>query len=103
MRFEYANASPVTFVSDGTPGFKHGIRFIGDSASVHVERGSITASSDRFLRDPQNKYDTMPIKLPISNHHTRNFVDAVRQGGRPICGVETAVRSDTLCQLLPLR
>ncbi len=99
VRFEYANASPVTFVSDGTPGFKHGIRFIGDSASVHVERGSITASSDRFLRDPQNKYDTMPIKLPISNHHTRNFVDAVRQGGRPICGVETAVRSDTLCQL----
>ena len=99
VRFEYAHAAPMTFVSEGTPGFEHGIRFIGDSACVHVKRGVIQASDERLLRDPQNKYDSMPIKLPVSNRHTYNVVDAVKKGTRAICDIETAVRSDTLCQL----
>jgi len=41
VRFEHARATPVTFVSDGTPGFEHGIRFLGESAWVHVKRGTI--------------------------------------------------------------
>ena len=41
----------------------------------------------------------MPIKLPVSNRHTYNFVEAIRSGTRAICDIETAVRSDTLCQL----
>ncbi len=98
VRFEYADATPVTFVSDGTPGFQHGVRFIGESGWVHVRRGAIKAFDDGFLRDPQNKYDTMPVKLPVSNHHTRNFLDAIKNGSRTICDIETAVRSDTLCQ-----
>jgi predicted dehydrogenase len=99
VRFEYAHATPVTFVSDATPGFRHGIRFIGDSAWVHVLRGQIQASDERLLRDPQNKCGTMPIKLPASNRHTYNFVAAIKSGARAICDIETAVRSDTLCQL----
>ena len=99
VRFEHAQAAPVTFVSDGTPGFAHGIRFVGEAAWVHVARGSIQGSDDNLLRDPQNKYDSMPIKLPISVQHTRNFLDAIKNGTRAICDIETAVRSDTLCQL----
>lgn len=99
VRFEFANATPVTFVSDGTPGFTHGVRFIGDTAWVHVKRGMIEAPDDTFLRDPQNKYDQMPVKLPISYHHTRNFVDAIKSGTRAICDIGPAVRGDTLCQL----
>jgi predicted dehydrogenase len=99
VRFEYAQAAPMTFVSDGTPGFEHGITFVGDAGWVHVHRGLIRASDDRILRDPQNKYDTMPVKLPVSNRHTYNFVEAVKNGSRAICDIETAVRSDTLCQL----
>ncbi|MGD0092354.1 MAG: Gfo/Idh/MocA family oxidoreductase [Planctomycetota bacterium] len=99
VRFEHANAAPLTFVSDGTPGFSHGIRFVGETAWVHVVRGDIKASDDKFLRDPQNKYDTMALKLPISNHHGRNFLEAVKRHARAICDIEAAVRSDTLCQL----
>jgi predicted dehydrogenase len=99
VRFEFARATPVAFVSDGTPGFHHGIRFVGQSAWVHVERGRIEASDERVLRDPQNKYDSMPVKLPVSNRHTYNFVAAIKSGARAICDIETAVRSDTLCQL----
>ncbi|MGO8745277.1 MAG: hypothetical protein ACLQNE_04745 [Thermoguttaceae bacterium] len=41
----------------------------------------------------------MPVKLPVSNRHTYNFAEAVKNGARAICDIETAVRSDTLCQL----
>ena len=99
VRFEFANAAPVTFVCDGTPDFHHGIRFIGETGWVHVVRGAIGAADEAFLRDPQNKYDTMPVKLPVSNNHTRNFLDAIKNGTRAICDIETAVRSDSLCQL----
>jgi len=99
VHFEYANAAPVTFVSEGTPGFSHGIRFVGESAWVHVQRGLIEASHEQVLRDPQNKYDTMPITLPVSHRHTYNFIEAVKNGTRAICDIETAVRSDTLCQI----
>jgi predicted dehydrogenase len=99
VRFEYARAAPLTFVSDGTPGYGHGIRFLGESAWVHVRRGLIEASDDRLLRDPQNKYDSMPVKLPVSNRHTYNFVEAIQKGARALCDIDTAVRSDTLCQL----
>jgi hypothetical protein len=51
------------------------------------------------LRDPANKDGAMPLKLPRSTDHTRNFVDAIKSGTRAICDIETAVRSDTLCQL----
>ena len=76
-----------------------GIRFVGDLGWVHVKRGLIEASDEPLLRDPQNKYDTMPIQLPISNHHTDNFVEAIKSGKRAICDIETAVHSDLLCQL----
>jgi predicted dehydrogenase len=99
VRMEFAKAAPITFVNDGAPNVKHGIRFIGQSGWVHVDRQTITAHDEAFLRDPQNKYGEMPIKLPVSLSHTRNFVDAVKQGKRAICDIETAVRSDALCQL----
>jgi predicted dehydrogenase len=99
VRFEFAEGAPITFASEGTPGFAHGIRFIGESGWVHVKRGLIEASDENILRDPKNKCGSMPIALPASNDHTRNFIAAIRDGTRAICDIETAVRSDTLCQL----
>ena len=101
VRFEFANATPITFVSDGMQGFEHGIRFVGDSGWVHVRRGSIYTvdDKDQLLRDPQNEVGRMPLKLPVSRDHTRNFVDAIKSRTRAICDIDTAVRSDTLCQL----
>ena len=99
VRFEYANAAPVTFVCDGTPGFEHGIRFIGESGWVHCQRGGIRASDDALLKDPQNKTGQMPVCLPVSKDHGRNFVEAIKNGRRAICDVGTAVHSDLLCQL----
>ncbi len=99
VRMTYANAAPVTFVNDGTPGFRHGVRFVGDRGWVHVDRRRIAAGDDALLKDPQNACGTMPVKLPVSDSHVRNFVDAVKGKGRVLCDIETAVRADTLCQL----
>ena len=99
VRFEYAGATPVTFVNDGTEGFQHGIRFVGESGWAHVTRGALNLHDPNVLRDPQNKCGTMPVKLPASRDHTRNFVDAIRNRTRAICDIDAAVRSDTLCQL----
>lgn len=99
VQFEFEKATPVTFVHDGTPGFKHGIRFIGDQTWVHVTRGELEAEKESFLDDPKNKCGTMPIVLPASDEHTRNFLEAIRQGRRAICDIGPAVRGDTMCQL----
>ena len=100
MRFEYAKAAPITFVNEARDDIAHGIRFIGENGWVHVRRGDIKASDEAVLRDPANKAGAMPIKLPVSLEHTANFIEAVRaSGSKTVCDVETAVRSDTLCQL----
>lgn len=99
MRFEYANAAPITFVNERNMGISHGARFIGENGWVHVLRGSIKASDDAILRDPANKAGAMPVKLIESLEHTRNFVDAIKTKQQAICDIETAVRSDTLPQL----
>ena len=98
LRFEYAKAAPITFVNEGNEGIPHGIRFNGDAGWVHVKRGTITGD-DKVVRDPQNAPDSMPIKLPISTEHTRNFIDAIKTGKRAICDIETSVRTDMLPQL----
>lgn len=98
VRFEYAAAAPILFANESAE-VAHGARFIGEKGWVHVRRGAITASDPDLLRDPANKVGTMPIKLPISLEHTRNFVDAIQGKAKAICDIETAVRSDTLPQL----
>lgn len=99
MRFDYASAAPIVFVNEKRDNIGHGIRFIGEKGWVHVLRGSIKASNDAILRDPANKEGSMPIKLPASLEHTRNFIDSIKASSKAICDIETAVRSDTLCQL----
>lgn len=101
IRYEFARAAPITFVNEGRDGISHGTTFEGEDGWIHVKRGSITASAPGLLRDPANKAGTMPVVLPASVEHTRNFVDSVKTGNRakPICDIETAVRSDMLCQL----
>lgn len=99
VRFEFDGATPVRFLSSGMPNSGLGVKFVGESGSLFVDRGRIFPSDEKILRDPQNAVGTMPIKLTVSDNHIRNFLDAVKTGGRTICDVETAMRSDTLCLL----
>ncbi len=99
VRMEYAKAAPITFCTQNTEGVTHGVKFIGEDHWVHVVREKIWASDDSVLHDPHNAVGTMPITLPVSTSHTRNFIDAIKNGKRAICDIETSVRSDMLPQL----
>lgn len=101
VRFEFAKGAPILFTNerkDDPDGIKLGAKFIGENGWIHVTRGQITASDTGILRDPQNKAGEMPIKLPVSIEHYRNFLDAIKTGSPTVAGIETAVRTDTLCQ-----
>ncbi len=99
VRMEFARAAPVTFVTQGSEGISHGVKFVGEDHWVRVVREQIWASEDSVLHDPQNANGTMPIKLPVSTSHQGNFIEAVKSGKRAICDIETSVRSDMLPQL----
>jgi predicted dehydrogenase len=72
-----------------------GMMFKGTNGWIYVKRGFIDASQKSILRQPIGASE---IRLPQSNDHRRNFLDAVRTGQQNICPVETAVRSETVCQ-----
>jgi predicted dehydrogenase len=101
VRMEYANGAPILFEneSSGPSKISHGAHFIGENGTIRVVRGTIWSTPEDILKDPQNKYDSMPVKLSVSTEHTRNFVDAIKNKRRAICDIETSVRSDALCQL----
>ncbi len=98
VHFEFAHAAPVTFVSPGHD-IAHGVRFIGESGWVHCARGSIKAHDDKLLKDARNKCGAMPVKLTKSESHTRNFIDAIKNGTPTLSDVETSMHSDILCQI----
>ncbi|HMD61111.1 MAG TPA: Gfo/Idh/MocA family oxidoreductase [Opitutaceae bacterium] len=77
-------------------GQRNGIRFVGDSGWIWVNRSQITASDPELLRAP---LPSGAIRLPVSNNHMGNFFDCVRSRQPPICDVETGHRSATLCHL----
>lgn len=97
VRYEFADAAPVEFADNA--GIPQGVKFIGDAGWVHVRRDSISANDDGLLRDPANKAGTMPIALPVSADHQHDLIDAIREDRPTVAGIESAVRSDTLCQL----
>ncbi len=97
VRFEFSSAPPIVFSDESQ--HAHGVRVVGESMWVHSTRQTVTAKDRSFLLDPQNKEEALPVKLPMSKDHTRNFVDAIQGKTQTVAGIETAVRSDTLCLL----
>lgn len=73
-----------------------GILFQGTEGWVYVTRDRIESHPKSLL---QSKFGVRDLRLPVSRDHRRNFLDAVRSRSNPICPVETAVRSDTVCHL----
>jgi len=71
-----------------------GILFLGSEGWIYVTREGMTTHPESLARTSLGPSD---IRLPRSDDHRRNFLDAVKTRGVPITSVDTAVRSDTLC------
>jgi hypothetical protein len=71
-----------------------GMLFVGSAGWIAVSRQGLQTHPESLARAVLGRND---VRLPRSNNHRRNFLDAVRSGGRPISHLEAAVRSDTVC------
>jgi hypothetical protein len=73
-----------------------GMLFQGSEGWVYVTRDRIESHPKSLL---QTRFGPNDAQLPVSRDHRRNFLDAVRSRSNPISTIESAVRSDTVCQL----
>jgi hypothetical protein len=72
-----------------------GMLFEGTEGWIYVARGFIDAYPKSVLKTVIGPNE---IKLPVSNDHHQNFLDAVRTGTDPICPVGPGVKSEIVCQ-----
>lgn len=71
-----------------------GILFRGSEGWIYVSRQGLSTHPESLSRASIGANE---IRLPKSNDHRRDFLDAVKTRGKPITDVDTAVRSDTIC------
>ncbi len=71
-----------------------GIVFLGSEGWVSISRQLINAHPKSILTTVIGPNED---RLPISNNHHRNFIDAVKTRQQPMCPVEIAARSDAVC------
>ncbi|MFT4541158.1 MAG: putative dehydrogenase [Planctomycetota bacterium] len=88
--------------SDGTRlvhGGPSGVTFIGTEGTLHVDRGRTSSVPDSILSDELTEEDE---RLPRSDNHAHNWLQAIRERRAPICDVEVGARSVAICHLLNL-
>ena len=88
IRCEYDGGVTSTISDSNTLGTK----WIGDDGWIHVDRGRLTASDDRWTR---LEFNPGPIRVEQSPGHVRNFLDCMRSRERCLAPAETAHRSIT--------
>jgi predicted dehydrogenase len=100
----YANGVTLVHMDDATSkkhplqkgGHGHGILFLGSEGWVHVDRGGWDAHPKSLLETKPGAND---LRLFRSDNHHGNFIDALKKRGQPAAPIDSAVRTDTLCQL----
>ncbi len=74
----------------------HGTTFFGTNGWVSVNRDDILASDPEILK---HRFTENEIRLPVSNDHSKNFLDAIKNNTPVVSPIESAVRSDTISHL----
>lgn len=96
--FTYASGVQV-LCSLGAGGYPGGVTFEGEKGTIHVRRGSLTATiNGEKVADPY-KLPTGDVKLYVSGGHHANWLDCIKTRKLPICDVEIGHRSATVCHL----
>ena len=77
-----------------------GVRFEGTDGWVFVLEqhlgGTVNANPKSLLKRKPGPND---LHLPVSNNHGHNFIECIKTRARTAAPVESAVRSDQICQL----
>ncbi|MCX6904848.1 MAG: Gfo/Idh/MocA family oxidoreductase [Verrucomicrobia bacterium] len=72
--------------------FKAGVKWVGENGWLHVTRGNIEGSDERWFA---SAFDRGPWKAYLSSNHAGNFVECVKSRKECIAPPETAHRSIT--------
>lgn len=98
VRFIYANGVEVIHGGWTTPDGKGigGVNFVGETGSVHVDRGQLQSWPDAVVKEPLGTSEKPLYKSP--GHH-QDWFNCIRNRKRPICDVEIGARSVTVCHL----
>ena len=94
VRHAYANGVTMHFTDDVEN--PQGVRFEGTEGWVFVDLGVLDAEPKSLLR---TVFDPGEERLYVSTNHVQNLLDCVRTRAQPICPIDQAVRSDTICHL----
>ena len=73
-----------------------GVSFETDAGWIFVYRSRIEASEEKLLTDPLPAGAT---RLYVSENHTGNFIDCLRNRKSPICTATVGHRSATVCHI----
>jgi predicted dehydrogenase len=72
---------------------KSGCKFIGDRGWVHVDRPHIESEPESLL---EIKLKDSDLHLRRSDNHVKDFVDAIRDGSKPVSDVDAGFRASYL-------
>ncbi|MCX7047336.1 MAG: Gfo/Idh/MocA family oxidoreductase [Candidatus Sumerlaeota bacterium] len=78
-------------------GQRNGIKFIGETGWIWVNREQLNASEKQILTE---KLPDTALRLEVSDNHMKNFVDSMRSRKDPIANVETGHRSSSVGHLI---
>ena len=91
----YANGVKMIFADNRKE--KQGVVFEGDEGWVYVRRGFIDAHPKSLLSE---KFGSTDVRLHLSHGgHQQDFINAIKSRGETACPIETAHRSNSICQL----
>jgi myo-inositol 2-dehydrogenase / D-chiro-inositol 1-dehydrogenase len=93
VRFTSESGLVMDFKNDETPGFTHGVRFIGEEGWVHVTRGGMDAHPKSLLNLVLKPADT---RMHLSNNHVMDFLNSMRTRRDPVSPVEEGHKANTL-------
>jgi predicted dehydrogenase len=91
VRYTYPGG--VTVAAHGAG--ENGVTFRGTEGTLFVSRSTIRTEPQEIL----DRRTALPIALPESRDHHRNWVDCLRSRAEPISGAEASHRSATVCHL----
>lgn len=101
----YENGMPLRFMDFRTAkeplkGFEHdgnhGTLFRGSKGYITVNRRGVKSDIPGIIKTELKKSDET---LYVSREHTGNFLDCIKSRRKPVCTLEAAIRSDTICHM----
>lgn len=92
VKYRYANGLTL----EAGMRIPDGATFVGSEGTINVTRKAIKADPPDLLKRELSAGD---FRVPVSDSHSKNWLDAVRSRKRPIADVEIGHRSASVCHL----